>query len=300
MKRLFRHIVALALCLCIALLPLAARTDFGDFSGDSDYGGSSSWDSGSSSSWDDDDDYYYAGSSGGGSDGDFPGGLWVAVVIIIVLFAFRKKKPQASGSAPAGAQQRSAASLTPIERYTELDPGFDAAAMQERIANLYVQMQHCWQDKDISSLRPYFTDALFTQMDRQLDGLKQRGLTNRVERIAVLGVTLRGFYRQAEEDHIVAEVRTRIVDYTVNDETQALISGDRTKEKFMTYEWDLSRQSGRTTEEKAEMEDIHCPNCGAPVAINTTAKCPYCDSVITLSAHDWALCSIKGVAQQTR
>ena len=28
-------------------------------------------------------------------------------------------------------------------------------------------------------------------------------------------------------------------------------------------------------------------------------KCPYCGTVVTLSAHDWALSAIKGISQRT-
>ena len=67
----------------------------------------------------------------------------------------------------------------------------------------------------------------------------------------------------------------------------------------MTYEWDVCRASGRKTAESQEITQINCPNCGAPLSINTTAKCPYCDSVITLDSHDWAITAIKGISQQT-
>ena len=160
-------------------------------------------------------------------------------------------------------------------------------------------MQNCWQAKNIESVRPYFTDALYQQMDRQLDALRRNGYTNYVERISVLGVNLRGFRQSDGEDHIIAELRTRIVDYTLNDKTGELVKGDKKKEKFLTYEWELTRASGRTTGAAEEMTVVNCPNCGAPLSINATAKCPYCDSVVTVDAHDWAISAIRGIAQRT-
>ena len=130
--------------------------------------------------------------------------------------------------------------------------------------------------------------------------LAKTGRTNYVERIAVLGVTLRGFMQKNGEDHIIAELRTRIVDYTLDDKTGRLISGSQTAEKFMTYEWELSRASGTITTKGDNMQRVSCPGCGAPLDINATAKCPYCDSVVTLEKHDWAICSIKGISQTTR
>ena len=48
------------------------------------------------------------------------------------------------------------------------------------------------------------------------------------------------------------------------------------------------------------IEDRICPNCGAPVEINASAKCPYCGSVITLEEHGFALNAIRAISQETR
>lgn len=298
-------ILVFVLCLLLMMLPAFAGADFGDFSGDSDYGGS--WDSGSdwsSSSWDSD----YSSGSYYDDDSDVSGidiGISLAVMAAIVVLGLiidvsEKRKKKKQQNKPQGAQRTPDSRLQPLGDLAVTDPSFDANAMQEKISNLYVQMQNCWTDKNIESLRPYFTDAFFTQMERQLNGLKSRGLTNHVDRIAVLGVNLRGFYKQGGDEHLIVELRTRIVDYTVQDSDKKLVSGDRNREKFMTYEWDMCRAEGSVTTKAGAMQSVSCPGCGAPLSINTTAKCPYCGRVVTLDEHDWALCAIKGISQTTR
>lgn len=301
-------ILVFVLCILLMMLPAFAGADFGDFSGDSDYGGS--WDSGSdwsSSSWDSD----YSSGSYYDDDSDVSGidigiGLAVMAAIVVLSLIFdvsekrKKKKQHGAQGRPQGAQRTPDSRLQPLGDLAVTDPSFDANAMQEKISNLYVQMQNCWTDKNIESLRPYFTDAFFTQMERQLNGLKSRGLTNHVDRIAVLGVNLRGFYKQGGDEHLIVELRTRIVDYTVQDSDKKLVSGDRNREKFMTYEWDMCRAEGSVTTREGAMQSVSCPGCGAPLSINTTAKCPYCGRVVTLDEHDWALCAIKGISQTTR
>ena len=94
-------------------------------------------------------------------------------------------------------------------------------------------------------------------------------------------------------------MRTRITDYTLSDRDGQLLSGSRTAEKFMTYEWTLTRTSGLTTQEEQAMTTITCPHCGAPVNVNESAKCPYCGSVLTVKKHDFAISQIKGISQRT-
>lgn len=304
MKRTIK-ILIFALGLFLIILPAFAGADFGGFSGDSDYGGG--WDSGSdwsSSSWDSDyssGSYYDDDSDVSGIDIGISLAVMAAIVVLGLIFdVSEKRKKKKQQNKPQGAQRTPDSRLQPLGDLAVTDPSFDANAMQEKISNLYVQMQNCWTDKNIESLRPYFTDALFTQMERQLNGLKNQGLTNYVDRIAVLGVNLRGFYKQGDKEHLIVELRTRIVDYTVQDSNNKLISGDRNREKFMTYEWDMCRTAGSVTSKEGVMHSVSCPGCGAPLSINTTAKCPYCGRVVTLDEHDWALCAIKGISQTTR
>ena len=257
MKRTIK-ILIFALGLFLIILPAFAGADFGDFSGDSDYGGG--WDFGSdwsSSSWDSDyssGSYYDDDSDVSGIDIGISLAVMAAIVVLGLIFdVSEKRKKKKQQNKPQGAQRTPDSRLQPLGDLAVTDPSFDANAMQEKISNLYVQMQNCWTDKNIESLRPYFTDALFTQMERQLNGLKNQGLTNYVDRIAVLGVNLRGFYKQGDKEHLIVELRTRIVDYTVQDSNNKLVSGDRNREKFMTYEWDMCRAEGSVTTREGAM-----------------------------------------------
>ncbi len=306
-KRFFLLLLPVILAVTL-ILPTSA--DFGSFSGDSDYGGSYDFDSGSS--FDSYDSYDYGGGSTyyyfGDSDYDTEISPVMIVIVLLIVVAYLILRAKMSHASPAsgkppvnaGAQRTEEATLRPMEAYAALDPAFDAADFREKLSNLYVQMQNQWTARDLDPLRPYFTDALFTQMERQIDQMKKQNRTNYVDRIAVLSVTLRGFRQADGEDHIIAELQTRIVDYTMNDNDGSIVSGSDKLEKFMTYEWELTRTSGTLTSESPAADTpktVICPNCGAPVDINASARCEYCDTVLTQETHTWAIRSIKGISQ---
>jgi len=306
MKKGTFAIILLFLALTAHFGVLDAIADFGNFSGSSDYGGSSSsssssdYSSSSHSGW----DRSSGGSGGGGDVADAVISIVLFVVILFVVMIFvgsEPKKGGSGGSRPAGATPTDRSKLRSIDEYRQRDKNFSEPELQEKISNLYVQMQNCWTAKNMESLRPYFTDAAYAQFDRQLDSFRKNSRTNYVERISVLDVSLRGWYEQENNDCMVARVRARIVDYTKDDKTGKVISGSTTAEKFMTYEFVLVRSSGCVTKvQDKDTRTFNCPNCGASLDINHSAKCPYCSSVITAKDHDWVISTIKGIAQETR
>ena len=209
------------------------------------------------------------------------------------------KKNGGTRSVPAGAQPTPPSELKNVGEYYGLDPDFSEAALCEKLSNWYVRFQNAWQAKDLEELRPCLTDAFYAQMDRQLDAYRQKKQTNHVERIAVLGVSLSGWRQRGGEDLMVARLRTRIVDYVTDDATGKIVRGSDTAEKFMEYEWTLTRKTGVKTGVAEGVRVQNCPNCGGAVNINRTARCPYCGSLITVDAADWAVSAIRGLSQRT-
>ena len=300
-KRKSLYITLFIAVLLVSILAIPAMADAGNFSGGSSYGGSFGGSSGgsfgSSGAW----GLLALGSAGGSSGGI----ITIIIIAFIVLNIIRRMRSvrTTSTTGVTGAQTTSYSELMPISTIRDADPNFSEAAMKEKIANLYVRMQNAWQAKEFENMRPFMTDALYSQFKLQLDEIIRSECTNYVERIAVLDTNLTGWRSDEVVDAIVAVVNTRIVDYTLNDKTGKLVSGSKTAEKFMTYEWTLIRSKGMTTpvaagEGSEDTVTIHCPSCGAPVEINQSAKCPYCDSVINAGDYDWVISAIKGISQR--
>jgi len=307
MKNRFRRglilIAVLLFCLTIAAYSLA---DAGSFSGGSDWGGggsswggssgSSGWDTGSS--WSSGSTYSSTDSSG--SVGCLGGNLFTIIIIVIVVITILRY--MRSGKQAGGQNVYSAAEEEPglpLDTLKQKDPNFNEQVLLEKIGNQYIQMQDAWQDKQWEPMRAIMTDALYNQMARQLQALIDAKQTNHVDRIAVLETRIARYAVEGDNDVLVVRLSTRITDYTTDDRTGNLISGSTTRELFMVYDWKLTRQQDKKTLAQPSVTQISCPNCGAPLDINHTGKCPYCGTVVTLSDHDWALSVIKGISQRS-
>ncbi|MBQ9832136.1 MAG: TIM44-like domain-containing protein, partial [Clostridia bacterium] len=225
---------------------------------------------------------------------------YIVIAIILIVITARSKKSGTSGSAKrVTVNIQETVATHSIDELKAIDPNFSDEALKEKISNLYVQMQNCWQAKDISPLRNSMTDAFYNQADRQIQALKSNNQTNMIENIAVLSVNLMGYNEDDTNTTIIAKLNTRIVDYVVDDKTGNVIKGSKTAEKFMTYEWLLIRSKGALTGENEGTTAVHCPSCGAPMNVNFSAKCEFCGTVIKQAEYDWVLSNIKGLSQTT-
>ena len=298
MKRTIMAFLLVA-ALCAGILATVSFADFGDFGGDYDFGDYGGYDNDWGNDYDYDDDYDSDFSFIPiilGSGGNSGGTLLFIIIVLVVIYLLKKRK--STGTQQHVQVNNAATGLSPMSDYAAIDESFSESELCEKLGNLYVRLQNCWTAGDIEELRPYFTDAQFNQYKAQLDRLKEQGLTNMVERISVMSVAARGFTQSGGEDRIVLRLQSRITDYTVDGEGK-VVKGSKTAEKFMTYEFDMTRPTGTKTSESTGTTVHNCPNCGAPLDINSTAKCPYCDSIITVDKHDWVIAAIRGISQQT-
>lgn len=298
MKKVFLLFLVIVLA---ALTLTSAFADFGDYASSSDYG---DWgDSSSSFDWDNDSSSSFLGGFMGGllGSGGIGGVIGVIIIIIIFLVMRSKKKNAGNNKRPVapGATPTAASRLNPVDTFRNRDPAFSEAVITEKISNLYVKLQNSWTAKELEPLRPYLTEEMYAKSERQIQSMIANKQTNVIERIAVLGVNLSGWYTDGNNDNLVARLHTRICDYVVDDNTGKVIRGSKDTERFMEYEWTLTRKAGMVTPVDDSLREVNCPNCSAPLNVAQSAKCPYCGSIVTNSDYDWVISQIKGISQRS-
>ena len=158
MKRKWEHawqlFAACFLAAALLFIPATSLADAGGFAGDSDYGGGG-WSSGSdwdSSGWD--SDYGSGGIVIGGGSGSL---TWAIILIVVLILVFRVKS---AGKGRSGSSRRpvhpgAARTRLPmtVAELKQRDPNFSEEAMKEKIGNLYIRMQACWQNKEWEEMR---------------------------------------------------------------------------------------------------------------------------------------------------
>lgn len=254
---------------------------------------------------------YHGGSGGSSSGGLIPvgmfspdqippmvpigiGGLLLLLVAIWLYRRHRRRVVAAAGSyddvdADDAAQAAAAASaaaygLTAIRAG---DPHFDEAAFLERASRTFLVAQQAWSDRNLVAVRPLMGQGTYLSWESQIRQMARRHQKDVMENVAIKeGLIVRAV--NGPYDHITVRFKANAVDYTVDDRTGAVLTGDKKPADFVEY-WTFERSGGAATLQKEGVLEQKCPNCGGPLNVNAIGECMYCRAAITNGTYDWVL-----------
>lgn len=308
------------------LLLLFALPSFADVGGYVDY----DYPSGGNYDYFDDYDYNYDSWSTGGNyryggygfdpfGGGFMlgRGLGISPVILIVIFIVvrmimasnrsrsrqQRRFPQNQGPVVMKRQGQTRPQEQTVQKrpetlnaLREADPNFSQTTFLARVANMFVQLQQAWMDKDWKRARPFEHDQIFHLHAQQLQQFIDKGETNRIEDIVVLNTDIESYEVDGPYEYLNTIIEARFRDYVVDDESGDVIRGDKDTPVTMTYRWKLMRKRG-TQSKDTDIHVTQCPNCGASLSIGQNGVCSYCGSEVTTGNHDWVLAGIERIRQ---
>lgn len=320
-KRIISLLIALisAVTFCIS----AGAFDANDYDYSSDWG--SDWGSDYSSDWDwdDDSDYYYSGStsSGGGSGGGF-GSVAIAIIIIVAIIIINSKKSNNGGSNNGSPQTGMGGGVRPanggqglnvnlpdrtsqIEKIIkESDPNFTADDFTSFAKNVYIDIQNAWCKRDLTEVRPVMHTNLYNTTQKQVQSKIDQKVIYHYESIAINTAYLTSYVCDEQFEYLTVYLNARFIDYQTSEETGQIIRGDKNTRWDFRYKMKFMRSVGMLTKDANADNGYgtghNCPNCGAPLEISSSGKCPYCDSVVTTGMYSWVLSDFTTVRNDTK
>lgn len=265
--------------------------DFGGF-GDGDFGGYGGY-------YGDSD---YSGSLFGGNTVVILGVFAVIVVAAVVLGSFGKKKKggvrQGSGQGQFVSVPDRTAEIASIIQ--ERDPDFSASDFITFGKEVFVDIQDAWSARDLSSVRLVMHENLYNQTQKQVDEKIRLGLINHIENIAVSTAYLTAYKRDSQFEYATMCLSARFIDYEEEEKTGKVIRGDKTNRWEMRYLMKFMRATSVKTRKETDILKTHnCPNCGAPLKMESSGVCEYCGSVVTTGQYSWVLCDHASVRNDT-
>ena len=325
MKKFFRYLMIALIIAVVLVMTITHNKSIADVGSFEDYDSGSSWSSGSSSSsgswssssssWGSEssssrsDDRSYSSSSGYSGTGtpmnSTEAGIimfafifvFVAVIVILLTLMYINNHSDDEKTSYHYQSTYNFDTEENVERKIKaVDELFDKQEFLSWTSNLFVKLQNAWTARDWNSIRIFETSALFEQHQKQLQGYIDRKQINVMEAIQVLSVELADFKQTGFKDVVTVVLKSRMVDYIVDETTGGVIKGDKVTYRYSTYKLDFIRTTGEKTKPgPIEINTTNCPNCGAITQITSAGKCEYCGSVITTGEHNWALSNLERI-----
>lgn len=258
---------------------------------DSDYD-SGSWDSGSS--WDSDSSWDYDSGSlwGSSSSSSYYSGdsTWItAIIIVVIIFVIitsmnnrnNRNRPN-SGGRSISSKSNNYEDIS-SSKIVEVDPTINIADLKSKVFSIYKDIQTAWMNFDTDAIRKLTTDEIFNMYSSQLETLKLKGQKNIMKDITLEEAKVIDIKKVNNVITVSVYMRVKCYDYVIKENTGEAVRG-KDKQKII-IEYVLSFVKSAVNNKSEEK----CPNCGAPVEINSSATCPYCDSVLVKDSSDYVM-----------
>ena len=131
-----------------------------------------------------------------------------------------------------------------IEQLRRHDPYFDEEKFKETAQDLFFRIQAGWMNRSLEGIENILTREMAEFFQREFESMKQKGIINRLENIAIRRVELTEAWQEPGKDFITVLFTANLLDYTVDAATREVVKGDRLNPvKFQEF-WTFCRESG--------------------------------------------------------
>jgi len=126
----------------------------------------------------------------------------------------------------------------------QMDPSFDEKKFQDLCMDHFFKIQGAWANRDMSGVRSLLTEEMARIIRDDAEKLKSERKINKLENIAVRSVDIVEAWQESGRDYITVKFYANLLDYTVDETTGQVVSGNKTEPvKFEEY-WTFTRPVG--------------------------------------------------------
>lgn len=170
------------------------------------------------------------------------------------------------------------------------NPSFTWPDFQARAHLIFNELQEAWSSLNWERARPHETDSIFQMHRYWIDAYKAQKLRNALDQYQITAMQPVKIKQDAFYQAITLRIFAQGHDYT-EDAHGRVVAGSKTSLRKWSEYWTFIRNS--KAKPIAARADLNCPNCGAPLKVNTTGICEFCGGKITSGEFDWVLSKIE-------
>lgn len=149
------------------------------------------------------------------------------------------------GSIPASAPAPGYGELgRGLDHIKRSDPAFEEDRFKDTVQDLFFRIQAGWTNRSLDGIEGILTDEMATFFRREFESMRQKGLINRLENIAIRKVELAEAWQEAGKDYVTVLITANLLDYVVDATTREVVEGDKLNPVKFQELWTLCRDIG--------------------------------------------------------
>ena len=123
------------------------------------------------------------------------------------------------------------------------DSAWKYSRMQDQVRTTYFAVQKAWSNLDMTPAQPYLSEELFNSYQTQLNWMKMKHQRNVLKRIKLREAVPVAVHDSEDdtEDFVWFYIKGRMIDYTIDTETNMKVAGSSVAESFCEY-WQFVRK----------------------------------------------------------
>lgn len=124
------------------------------------------------------------------------------------------------------------------------DPSFTEEGFKETVQDMFFRIQAGWANRSLEGIEGILTGEMADFFMKEFETMKQKGIINRLENIAVRKVEITEAWQEMGKDYVTVLFTANLLDYTVDAETREVVGGDKMNPvKFQEF-WTFCRDVG--------------------------------------------------------
>lgn len=205
--------------------------------------------------------------------------MFIIIIIIIIVISNLNKNKGRLNNANRLAVTNNEQAINEIKKHL---PNFDVNKFLSNGYNIYMRIEEAWMNFELDKVRDLITDEMFNMYESQLTSMEMKGEQNIMKDFKLLNSAITNTNVQNDMLQVTTRYVIEFYDYIIKKDTNQVVRGNSNRKIRMVYEMTFIEKLEKTKLDK-------CPNCGAPIKVNSAGICEYCNSKIVDDNTEWVM-----------
>ncbi|MDQ6885509.1 MAG: TIM44-like domain-containing protein, partial [Candidatus Dormibacteraeota bacterium] len=174
------------------------------------------------------------------------------------------------------------------------DPGFDENVVLADVQRLFFAVLEAWTQQKPPLSQGVMASVIWEEQKSQIAEYRAKGWRNCLPGLRFTTAVIAGASSDSGWDTLTARLNASSGDYDLEVSSGRVLRGDAAPWDW-TEDWIFQRPATGVTAARGTITALLCPNCGAPVNVDVTSICPFCDAAVISGKFGWSLTRIDRV-----